>query len=314
MLRNFLSTDPIDQLQNNDDALAILRFGNAAQSSAPTIHVAELPGHNATELWKSAQGPVESGVDGACHWRRDRFFQFTTVNLPLGPQDDYDLVAETAYKELLTTISKSPAPNLVRFWNYVPAINDGKGDSENYKRFCNGRLAAFNKHNIESHLFPAASAVGHHQNGLAVCALSSVHAATHHANPRQVDAFKYPRQYGPSSPSFARASTISAGDNDYCFISGTASILGHRTVHEGDLALQLHTTNDNIFYLLEETGFKAQQIQTLRVYLRDANQVDLCRELVHQSYPDCELVLAEADICRQELLVEIEAFCVSSNA
>jgi chorismate lyase/3-hydroxybenzoate synthase len=314
MLRNALSPQPVVDLQEHDDALAVLQFGNSDTTQAPSIHVAALPDEDSLEIWQSNHGPVTRGQHGQCSWRRDSHFQFTTICVPLEPGGDHRQAAETAYNDILSTIVDSPAKNLVRFWNYVPAINLGQGDDENYKQFCVGRLNAFNEHNIAPEEFPAASAVGHHRSGLTVCAISSVTPAEHHTNPRQVDAFEYPRQYGPSSPSFARASTLVVDETRYCFISGTASILGHQTVHEGDLELQLHTTNDNILLLLDRTGFAAEQIQTLRVYLRDANQLEQCRKLVQQAYPHCELVLAEADICRRELLVEIEAFCAAPTS
>jgi chorismate lyase/3-hydroxybenzoate synthase len=226
---------------------------------------------------------------------------------------DFEEAAFTAYDELLTVLTTSPLATPIRFWNYVPAINKGEGDKENYKRFCSGRLAAFTKHGIEDADFPAASAVGHHQSGLTLCSLSANAQTQHHANPRQVDAFEYPRQYGPASPSFARATTLTIGTTRLCFISGTASILGHSSVHQGDLRLQLHTTNDNILYLLEETGFHADHIQTARIYLRHRSDLDECKEIIERSYPQIELVFAEADICRRDLLVEIECFCVADQ-
>ena len=228
---------------------------------------------------------------------------------PLSLDDDFEQVTETAYNELLSFIEASPHVNLVRFWNYIPHINHGAGDGENYKRFCTGRLRAFTAHNMQDEQFPAASAVGHYLDGITVYALTSSEQPVYHANPRQVDAFNYPRQYGPSSPSFARACTIELADQRLCFISGTASILGHDTVHKDDLRLQLYTTNDNILYLLQETGFDANSIQTLRVYLRHPNDYQECRTIVEELFPNTTAIYTHADICRSDLLVEIECFC-----
>jgi len=181
----------------------------------------------------------------------------------------------------------------------------------NYKRFCTGRLNAFRKFRLDDLQFPAASAVGHYVEGITVFALTAAQQPEHHANPRQVDAFKYPRQYGISSPSFARATTINIDQQRLCFISGTASILGHSTVHKDDLRLQLYTTNDNILYLLKETDFKRESIQTLRVYLRDPADYQQCKNIVTELYPNTHMIFTHADICREDLLVEIECFCVA---
>ena len=179
------------------------------------------------------------------------------------------------------------------------------------KHFCTGRLQAFSEHGYGDLQFPAASAVGHYGQGITVYALTAASSADHHANPRQVDAFKYPRQYGPSSPSFARATTLGIAGQRLCFISGTASILGHSSVHRGDLKLQLYTTNDNILYLLKETGFERDDVRTLRVYLRHQEDYQACREIVDELFPKATILYTHADICRADLLVEIECFCVA---
>jgi len=160
--------------------------------------------------------------------------------------------------------------------------------------------------------YPAASAVGHYRDGITVYALTAASSPKHHANPRQTDAFKYPRQYGPNSPSFARATTVSVADSQLCFISGTASILGHSSVHRGDLALQLYTTSDNILYLFKETGFKRNSIKALRVYLRHQKDLTQSKSIINELFPNTPAIFLHADICREDLLAEIECFCVSN--
>jgi chorismate lyase/3-hydroxybenzoate synthase len=310
MLRNFLSTTPEPELLCDPNTLAVLRYGGRREGQTHTMHIAPLPETDAVEVWQ-VDDVVSSGVDGNCYWRRSTDFQFTSISLPLPATGDFQSVASQAYDELLKNLVSSPQAHPLRFWNYLPAINMGEGDNENYKQFCRGRLAAFTRHAITDQDFPSASAVGHHQSGLTICALSTHKPTRHHANPRQVDAFEYPREYGPASPSFARATTLSLDNNRLCFISGTASILGHSSVHQGDLRLQLYTTNDNILYLLEETDFEPHHIQTARIYLRDKHHYQECKEIVERSYPDIDLVFAEADICRHDLLVEIECFCIA---
>lgn len=331
MLHNFISNQPLETLLAESSTLAVLRFeGSSLDASAqiagvPSTRAEQLSTAQADnlmdefEVWQIDGEEIESGTvndtgHGDLNWRRSEGLQFVSLTAELNNEGDFEAVAKQAYTDLLTFIEKSKHPQLVRFWNYVPHINVGEGDRENYKTFCSGRLAAFRDFELDDRQFPAASAVGHYRDGLTICALTSVKAPQHHANPRQVDAFKYPRQYGASSPSFARATTIKIDHvttpQQLCFISGTASILGHSSVHHDDLRLQLYTTNDNILYLLEQTKFTADSIQALRVYVRHASDYAECKNVVEELYPGKPAIYIHADICRAELLVEIECFCV----
>ena len=318
-MSNFLSTDSAEKLLANENTLAVLRYEsgvpagdeNASKQAASPIRISAFADQSAYEVWASSAEVIDSGVSGNLHWRRTDRLQFIRICLPLSQEDDFQQTSYAGYMQLLEFIKASALPELIRFWNYLPFINYGDGDDENYKRFCTGRLNAFVQCELTDLRFPSASAVGHYTQGLTICALTTASPAQHLTNPRQVDAFKYPRQYGSSSPSFARATTVRIGDENLCFISGTASILGHSSVHQGDLRLQLYTTNDNILYLIEEAGFTPDSIQTMRVYLRNPSDFDECKSLVSELYPDVNLIITHADICRLELLVEIECFCAA---
>jgi len=65
-------------------------------------------------------------------------------------------------------------------------------------------------------------------------------------NPRQISAYRYPRDYGPDSPTFSRAAIAAATVGQQLFISGTASILGHESVHIGDAGAQARESAANI--------------------------------------------------------------------
>jgi len=320
MLQNFISSGCPKEALAEDNTFAVMRLDGQCSLSEAVSDVTQsirvqLLGKDsllgAHEVWQVENERVESGVTDDCIWRRSNSLQIAGYSDELASDGNIEEAAYKAYQSLLEFIRQSPHPELVRFWNYVPNINHGAGDSENYKRFCTGRLQAFSECDFHDLQFPAASAVGHYGKGLTVTALTASAPADHHANPRQVDAFKYPRQYGPSSPSFARATTVDLTESRMCFISGTASILGHSSVHRGDLKLQLYTTNDNILYLLKETGFEREQIRTLRVYLRSRSDVRECERIVSQLYPNTKAIYLHADICRSDLLVEIECFCVA---
>ena len=329
MLHNFVSDKGVEEILLDNSCLGLLSFtDNAALPShlahaIPSLQVELIQSQQNKsnlspesparyEVWQASGEQFNNGQSGAVFWRASQNLQLCSISAPLQAQDDAETVANQLYNELLTFIAQSQHSKIVRFWNYLPYINYGAGDKENYRRFCTGRLRAFANNDIANEQFPAASAVGHFQEGITIYALTCSETVSHFANPRQVDAFKYPRQYGPSSPSFARASTVNINNDKLCFISGTASILGHETVHEGDLLLQLQTIQENIQLLLEETEFNATDIRTLRVYLRHKEDFTVCEEIVSKHYPGATAIYTHADICRSDLLVEIECFCVSS--
>ncbi len=102
------------------------------------------------------------------------------------------------------------------------------------------------------------------------------------------------------------------------WVSGTASIVGEESRHLGDLAAQVHETVANLQAVLAvanaalrpAAGHVGLQLPELAftVYVRHA--ADGPAALAHFAQalgaePDC--VLLQADICRAELLVEIEA-------
>ena len=313
MLSNFYSTQEPTLLLAEPDTLAVLEFSNTAVSPRVPLLLAKLDQRdNLVEVWKAPGEKVLHGSSASCNWSRSEHYQFISMSLPNVSAQDLNASTEGIYRAILKTIDESDYPQLVRFWNIIPFINRGDGDGENYKRFCAGRLSAFKEFKVGDMQFPAASAVGHYADGITVYCLSTKHDPTNIANPRQINAYSYPRQYGPSSPSFARATTLTSGgksSQNMCFISGTASILGHSSVHIGDLQGQLHTTNDNILYLLKETGFKRTDIKSARVYLRDPADLREARSTIKAWYPEAELVFTHADICRHDLLIEIECFC-----
>ncbi|MEM6454259.1 MAG: pteridine-dependent deoxygenase, partial [Acidobacteriota bacterium] len=138
-------------------------------------------------------------------------------------------------------------------------------------------------------------------------------------NPRQRPAYRYSPRYGPLPPCFARATIVdapstAAGNDDpraWLLVGGTASVRGELSVHEGDLGAQLEETFHNLDHLLRaavaETGARGGRYVDLRVYHLDPVAAPPLRAAVHSAYPTLEgLETVRADICRRELLVEIE--------
>lgn len=316
MLENYYSSKSTDELLQNDTTLAVIAHADGIVSHKKGVLSSGLVGfdNNTNEVWRVASQTVEHGVTGNCQWSKTNDLMFVSI---LGDNDISCITnaTEQAYSELLNFSKQSGYDHLIRFWNYLPAINSGVGDEENYKIFCTGRLKAFRSQTVTDHAFPSASAVGHLTQGMAICAIVSKHPGTHYSNSLQVEAYQYPRQYGFSSPSFARATSAgfnskNADSQHMFFISGTASILGHETVCKDDLFGQLKTTQSNIDHLLEKAGKSIDSLRTMKVYVRHESDLAATREKLATDFPGVDKLFVQADICRDDLLIEIECFCV----
>ena len=205
--------------------------------------------------------------------------------------------------------------NLCRIWNYVPYINDERGELENYKSFCEGRSLAFEEfygENFEVKL-PAGTAVGIEEDVYIIYFVATKDPILHVENPEQVSAYYYPPQYGPRSPSFARGTLAAIGDKHIGYISGTASIKGHKTIHQGDIVQQLYTTLDNIKLVCQQMGYGNELPNPksydchFTVYLRKMSDLPTVQELISQNLPaSAHVIYLYSDICRADLDLEIE--------
>jgi chorismate lyase/3-hydroxybenzoate synthase len=226
---------------------------------------------------------------------------------------------ETAAHQLYSDILRAThGLQLARIWNYVPAINEPGADGlENYRIFCRARSLAFEEHHGPGFksLLPAASAVGTKSARLTAVLAASPVRPRHVENPLQVSAYDYPEDYGPRAPSFARATIVPGQELDTVFISGTAAIRGHATIAPQHLSPQLECTLENLREISTSCGLGRDlargraSTRHFKVYLRHAaDQAEVAAGLQEKLLTKTDRVsYLQADICRAELLVEIEA-------
>lgn len=227
--------------------------------------------------------------------------------------EELEAAASTLYRQLFDV---SEGFHLHRIWNYVPRINDAAAGLESYRRFCRGRSLAFERRFGASfkRLLPAASAVGTKAGPLALAFIAGEAAPRHFENPLQVPAFEYPPLYGPRPPSFARATLVDDAIGSHLFVSGTAAIRGSETVAAGDLDRQIGCTIENIKSITRTSGIPNALrdpgwTRSFKVYVRHGSDLPrvLSRTAGELIQPGDTVHCLESDICRAELLVEIEA-------
>lgn len=275
------------------------------------------------DAWLGGSSALRSGHSGCVHWQSDGDWSFGLLQLP---EADGGLEARAyrAYRDLFAALQDCGTPQLLRLWNYLPRINADGGGLERYRQFNMGRQRAFLDAGRDAFAnSPAACALGstREAGGLRVAFLAGRRAPRPVDNPRQVPAWRYSRHYGPRAPTFSRAALAEVGGNQLALlVSGTASILGEHTVHLGDVRAQTEETLRNLQAVIDSAHregtarFALADLQPT-VYIRHAADLAAVRALLAAQLPAwAQAPCVQADICRAELLVEIEAHGLAPGA
>lgn len=222
---------------------------------------------------------------------------FQSKNQPL------DLLVKEVYQTAYQMAQQHGFKYLIRVWNYLDQINQIENNTERYQTFCVARHQALDSLKQLDQPNPAATAIGGHFGHNTFVFLFSHQTGLVVENKRQVSAWQYPRQYAPKQPRFSRA--MQYGELLLC--SGTASVVGHQTIHLNDLAAQFDECLINIQALLDESTLETPLSQgVFRFYLRDQSLVNEVIEKI-QVHDISEYVVLEGDVCRENLLIECEA-------
>lgn len=298
-----------------NDTLAVFGFGtNAPASDDPRYLRVGLQPHGPAplEVWRS-HAPVRHGRQDGIDWAEDGQLQFGVLELDEPDGDDIGAAACETYRRLLAFTRARGYPHLLRLWNYLDAIIEGDGDQERYRRFCVGRAAGLGTFDPD-HL-PAATAIGRFdgRRRLQVYWLAGTAPGRPLENPRQISAWHYPRQYGPQAPSFARA-MLPPGAAMPLLLSGTAAIVGHRSLHADSIATQLDETLANFSSLIGAAREHRPALpdrfgagSRLKIYVRDRTNLDQVTTLLDQRLdPAVPRIVLHAEVCRGELALEID--------
>jgi enamine deaminase RidA (YjgF/YER057c/UK114 family) len=316
------------------DVLGVATFNGAPDSAAGAAEIpvaqvstAVLPGSgHVYEVWR-CDTPATSGRRHQVRFRGTADMLFGCIALTEAPvatatagrasqHSPLHQATTQAYREICATLDAENYPYLLRVWNYLPDINRDSHGTERYRQFNTARQQVLREcgRSLAGNV-PAASALGAASDSpVVVYFLAGRTAPTFLENPRQVSAYHYPQQYGRHSPVFSRATLLRHSGGVALLISGTASIVGHRSLHIGDTAAQTRETLANIEALLAEANRVARGARfelgalALKVYVRRPADLPVIKaELAAALGAGTKVIYLQADICRQDLLVEIEA-------
>lgn len=225
--------------------------------------------------------------------------------------------------------------NVLRTWFYLGGITQDAEGLQCYKEFNRARADFYQKvrfkclhplPNIPHGIYPASTGIGMDGTDLVASCLA-LHTDRNDAfllpleNPQQTPAYAYHPKYSPQSPKFSRAKALILGNYITTWISGTASVVHSESRHPGDVERQTHQTIDNIEQLLTPDNFAFHGIRgagaglkdlaKIRVYLKRAEDYPACKAICERRLGPVPAIYALAEICRPELLVEIEGVAFS---
>ena len=227
-------------------------------------------------------------------------------------------------------LAGSSFQDVVRTWLYQGGITEIEQDVERYRELNRARSDFFSEQEANGRMrvcrdggvfYPASTGIGTLGRGLTMGCLGLQTQRTDVQlrpleNPWQTSAFQYAQRFSAKSPKFSRAMAVQIGDYVTTWVSGTASILNSESVHLGDIEKQTEQTIDNIERLISAenlerhgmsgAGSRLSDLAKVRVYVKRLEDFELCRAICDRRLGRLPTVYAHADVCRPELLVEIE--------
>ena len=270
------------------------------------------------EIWTSKQPVVREDtpeISSACNEE----ILFGCLQIDAGRLDEAALLA---YCRLFDFIDNRGYSHLLRVWHYFPQINANGNGLERYRQFSVGRHEAFalkGRRILQRHA-PAACALGSRSGPLIVYFLAAKRPGQPLENPRQISAYHYPAQYGPRSPAFSRAMLAQFNDESLLFVSGTARIVGHETLHVGDAVAQAREIVSNIDALIGESRRDGRDPANtgdsllLKAYVRHPQYAAILEQALVRTFGSgINAVYLQADICRADLLMEVEGVCFNKD-
>lgn len=211
--------------------------------------------------------------------------------------------------------------SIIRQWNYIENILGVKEGKQNYQEFNDVRSQYYGT-SFNYCGYPAATGIGMNRGGVIIefIALDSKNTVSIPIeNPNQIAAHNYSKQVligdeitCKTTPKFERARYFELLGRKAVFISGTASIVGENTVGINNPAEQTKVTIQNIQQLYSKgalrniSGMLEPKYGHARVYVKNRKDYKIIRRMFRLYYGDLPVVYILADICREDLLVEIE--------
>ena len=334
----------IDDEQSHDACRREIEavFGLRAPATSFITQHSCAGGSVSLETWAVAANGSDSAVDYASPnvvIRRHHgvsWAHFADVAEPTEPGGVYSHSA-TAFETMAKHLAETEIryDQVVRTWLYLGDIVGAEGQTQRYKELNRARTDfyknfRFHAGHVPKHLngsvYPASTGIGIDGRKVVMSCLALTTDRNDVKlmpleNPSQTSAFLYGPHYSPKSPKFARAMAVCVDDAATTLVSGTASITESESRFLDDAEKQTHQTLDNIEVLISKENFRRHDLDGLgsgleglaqmRVYVKRPADYEVVRKACEERVGDCPAVYVIADVCRPELLVEIEGIAFS---
>ena len=216
--------------------------------------------------------------------------------------------ARDTFLQLKTIFSDTrfPLSSIVRQWNYIERITEQESNEQHYQQFNNARTEFYATAEWPKG-YPAATGIGTSHGGVIIDLNATRDKnVTPINNPLQIAAHAYSsnvlvgsNDQNETSPKFERAKLV----GNTLYLSGTAAIRGEQTI-TGDIIEQTRITIDNIQLLMRQAS--VERLSHIRVYLKNLSHAPQVQQLLNDHLPAASALFVMADVCRPELLIEIE--------
>jgi enamine deaminase RidA (YjgF/YER057c/UK114 family) len=201
--------------------------------------------------------------------------------------------------------------DLVRTWIWLDGISEG------YDRLNGARTARFRSSGLipasgkePPAYLPASTCVGARTPAGGFCSADGL-AVTGAVRVVPLAGGLQPPAWGYGS-AFSRGICLEEKECRQLFVSGTAAIDGEgRSLHPGDVRAQVEETFDVVRSLIAAEGAGFRDIRSATIYLKRGADLEVYDTVARRwGLGELPAVVVVADICRDELLFEMDALAV----
>ena len=228
--------------------------------------------------------------------------------------------AETMFRKAEALLKSQGASyrDVVRTWIYVEDILDWYDEFNLARNTCYTDFGLFRNVDFDhaEDIFSPASTGIAGKNPVGASTIMDLLAVTQRSNTEiQVRALPGIRQRSPHryGSAFSRATCVVEPEGKWIFVSGTASINEKgESVYIGDISSQVKHTIEVLDSLVHSEGASFSDLCEATVFLKKKSDFSLYQETAESlGLSDIPAVYLVADICRDELLFELDAAFVT---